>query len=367
MHRLLRLMSWFGLMPRRLRSAGVLITVSSLSGSGLVTVVGTAAIASTVAVTVTAAPAKASTSSCGNVLILASSVNGGTASAEYEELASLGCSPTLVTDTEWGGMTEADFASYEAIVIGDPSSGSCATTVPTEAASTAGTWGPAVNGNVAVLGTAPTLAGSAGSALLDDALSYAVATPGQTGLYMSLNCEYEYAGAGSPVPMLAYVDDSGVQKQQQFHGDRAEQQRLVPGFRDGQHLAGTGGHAVQRPSLGQPGPPWALPACSVQESFTAWPVGLNGLASRHQRHPGELHRLRRSDRPGLCPRRYASVGHDRRAVTVGRRAGAAGHDDWRWLQPSGQRGRPGISERGEYRERGLQPGVNRPVDSDARS
>ena len=79
--------------------------------------------------------------------------------------------------------------SYSAIIIGDPSTSSCATSVPSDALSTAGTWGPAITGNVAVIGTAPQFAGSSGTTLIDDAISYVLAGSG-TGLYVSLNCEY---------------------------------------------------------------------------------------------------------------------------------------------------------------------------------
>ena len=68
-------------------------------------------------------------------------------------------------------MTKAQFGTYSAIVIGDPSAASCSTTVPSDALSTAGTWGPAVTGNVAVLGTAPALGG--GTTLIKDAIAYA--------------------------------------------------------------------------------------------------------------------------------------------------------------------------------------------------
>src|SRR6266568_9040383 len=81
-------------------------------------------------------------------------------------------------------------AAYNAIVIGDPSAAACSSTVPTDALSTAGTWGAAVNGNVAVLGTAPALAGA--TTLISDAIAYA-ASGAKAGLYVSLNCEYATA------------------------------------------------------------------------------------------------------------------------------------------------------------------------------
>lgn len=105
-------------------------------------------------------------------------------------------------------MTTAQFQSYSAIIIGDPSGASCATTVPSDALSTANTRGAAVTGNVAVIGTAPVFAGSAGTSLIKDAIAYAVAGGG-TGLYVSLNCEYATASANTSVPLLASVDGGG--------------------------------------------------------------------------------------------------------------------------------------------------------------
>src|ERR1039458_9954991 len=108
----------------------------------------------------------------GTVLILSTSVNGGTSSPEAEAATADGYTVTVASPSTWDSLTEANFASYSAIVIGDPSNGSCATTVPSDALSTAATWGPAVTGNVAVVGTAPEYAGASGTTLIDDGIAY---------------------------------------------------------------------------------------------------------------------------------------------------------------------------------------------------
>src|SRR5260370_24042832 len=100
----------------------------------------------------------------------------------------------------------AQFQAYSAIIIGGPSTTSCSANAPSEAVSTAATWGPAVTGNVVVLGTAPALAGA--TALIKDSIAYAASGSG-TGLYVSLNCEKAGSAAGTSVSMLSYVDDSG--------------------------------------------------------------------------------------------------------------------------------------------------------------
>jgi len=207
--------------------------------------------------TAAASSAKASSES---VLILSTSVNGGTSSAE-------GITATLATPTTWDAMTESQFASYSAIVIGDPSSGSCASSVPSEALSTAATWGPAVTGNVTVLGTAPALGG--GTTVIKDAIGFAAAGSG-TGLYVSLNCEYSSASSGASVPLLADVDGGGFA----VTGQGSSCPSNAGTVNTWQALADVQFNGITSGNLG----PWSSPACSVQETFNAWPVGLGGLA-----------------------------------------------------------------------------------------
>jgi RHS repeat-associated protein len=212
-----------------------------------------------------APPARAS--SLGTVLILSTSVNGGTSSPEAQAATADGYSVTVASPSTWDSLTEANFASYSAIVIGDPSNGSCATTVPSDALSTAATWGPAVTGNVAVVGSAPEYAGASGTTLIDDAIAYAVSGSG-TGLYVSLNCEYSSASSNTAVPLLAHVDGGGfaVQGQSATCPNSGTVNTLVA-------VASNQFAKLQSSSLG----PWVSPACSVEASFDAWPSALSGL------------------------------------------------------------------------------------------
>ncbi len=211
-----------------------------------------------------APPARAQS---GTVLVLSTSVNGGTSSPEAEAATADGYTVTVASPSTWDGLTEANFASYSAIVIGDPSNVSCATAVPSDALSTAATWGPAVTGNVAVIGTAPEYAGSSGTALIYDAIAYAVSGSG-TGLYLSLNCEYSSASSNTAVPLLAHVEGGGftLQGQSATCPDSGTVNTLVA-------VASNQFAELQSSSLG----PWASPACSVEESFDAWPSALSGL------------------------------------------------------------------------------------------
>ncbi len=140
----------------------------------------------------TASPAHAATSAPVLVLVL----NGETTAPETTVLQDAGYSVTQVTPSAWEAMSASSFASYAALVIGDPSSGSCSTLTPTTA--TSGTdalgtaWQSAVSGNVVVAGTAPAYADTTGAdSLISDALGYAAAgyssSSGQgTGLYVAL-------------------------------------------------------------------------------------------------------------------------------------------------------------------------------------
>ena len=254
---------------RRGRRVAVVAVVQSLLAWGLgpVAVVAAGAAAVTAAGVVSAAVAAKAAS--GSVLILATSVNGGTASAEYQVAAALGYTATVEPAATWDTLTTADFQSYNAVIIGDPSTSTCSAAAPADALSTAGTWGPAVTGNVAVLGTAPALGG--GSTLISDAIAYAASgASGTTGLYVSLNCDYSTAAAGTDATLLDSVEGGGFTVTGQG-GNCPGDAGTVNTW---QALALAQFNGLKSGDLG----PWSSPACSVQESFTAWPGGLAGLA-----------------------------------------------------------------------------------------
>ena len=235
----------------------------------------TAAVTATAAAAVVAAPATpAEASISGSVLILSTSVNGGSSSAEAQAASSLGLSVTVATPSTWDSMTKPQFQGYNAIIIGDPSTSStCASTVPSDALSTAGTWGPAVTGSVAVLGTAPALASA--TTLIKDAIAYAASgynsqTQTGTGLYVSLNCEYSAATAGTAVPLLGSVDGGGFT----VTGQGSNCPSDAGTVNTWQAVALSQFNGLTAANLG----PWSSPACSVQETFNAWPAGPGGLA-----------------------------------------------------------------------------------------
>ncbi|MGD0557348.1 MAG: DUF6531 domain-containing protein, partial [Streptosporangiaceae bacterium] len=222
-----------------------------------------------VAIQVVHAP-KAKASS-GSVLILTTSVNDGSSSAEAEAVPS-GYTVTIESASAWDDLTEADFEEYSAIIIGDPSTDdSCSTTVPAAALSDASTWGAAVtstDGHVAVLGTASALAGSSGTTLMKDAIGYTLSGSG-TGLYVSLNCEYSSASAGTSIPLLADVYGGGFEATGQSSACQNSGTvntvlgESVPEF-----------NGLTSSDLAS----WASPACSVEETVNEWPANFSGLA-----------------------------------------------------------------------------------------
>ena len=250
----------------RRAAAAVLAPVLAMS-QVLVPVAVTAAVAAAGSAVVAVTRPAAAHATGQSVLILSTSVNGGSSSAEALGVPS-GDTVTVATPATWDAMTTAQFAGYSAIVIGDPStSGGCALAPPSDAVSTAMTWGAAVTGNVAVAGTAPVFAGGAGTALIKDSIAYALAGSG-TGLYVSLNCEYQSSAAGTAVPLLAGVYGGGFTVTGQG-----------PGCPDSGTVNTVVGRGVaQFSGLFSGALSWASPACSVEETLNSWPSQFTGLA-----------------------------------------------------------------------------------------
>jgi RHS repeat-associated protein len=260
---------------RRIISGGTSLIVTA--GTSLVPVTAAAGLA--VAVTAaTAAPAKAATS--GSVLILLQ--NGETSAPEAADVPS-GYTVTQVAPSTWESMTTAQFEAYSALVIGDPSSGSCSPLTPTTGTSGSdaiGTnWQAAVTGNIAVLGTAPALPGTAGAdSLISDAIGYAVAGSSSsgsgTGLYVSLNCDYSAAAAGTTVPFLNGVEGIGAAGGLTVQGGLSCSDPGTVNIWEADSASTFSGLASN--SLGSAS--WPSPACPVQEAFDSWPTTFTPVA-----------------------------------------------------------------------------------------
>lgn len=141
-----------------------------------------------------------------SVLILDTTVSGGAASIEATKAAALGFTVEVVSAATWGAMTTADFASYRAIVLGDPT---CAFDSPgpiAAAEANRAVWGPVINGNAILVGTDPVyhaVLGFAGAeALIEKGIGFAASEPAKTGAYICLSCYYHNAPDFTPVPVL---------------------------------------------------------------------------------------------------------------------------------------------------------------------
>jgi trimeric autotransporter adhesin len=250
-----------------------LAAVATAAGTSLVPVAVTAAVAA--GISATAVPAKAA----GNLPVLVVLVNGESSAPEAALLTSAGYTVTQVTAAALESMSQSAFQGYAAVVIGDPSSGgSCSSWVPTTEA-LGSNWEGWVTGNVAVLGTAPAVAGTAGAnGLVTSTAEYAAAQPGttvtQTGLYLSLDCGYSAAAAGTPVPVLSGVEGIGAAGGVSVNGTLSCGDPGTVNKWEASSAGSFGGFTSA--SLGASS--WPSPGCAVQEAFDSWPAMFTPLA-----------------------------------------------------------------------------------------
>jgi hypothetical protein len=201
-----------------------------------------------------AAPAAAAT---GEVLMLDSTLTGGASSTLAQKFVAAGKTPVVVDGTTWASMTAAQFDSYDAIVLGDPTCQSLGAADPAEA--NAAVWSSVVDGNVVIIGTDETYhQGQGGADLMEKAAAFTVAETGKTGAYISLSCYYHDTAAMTPVPLLS--------------GFGTFTATGVGCFNDA-HIVAT------HPALaGLTDATLSNWSCSVHEAFDSWPVSFEVLA-----------------------------------------------------------------------------------------
>ena len=145
------------------------------------------------------------------VLVLSESIINGTDSLEAQDAAAMGYQVDIKDATWWGdpSRTTADFAAYRAIIIGDPNCDGVSSPEYQNAMqvveSTVNIWGPAVKGNVIVIGTDPVYHSNlqGASDLIMQGISFSLVQPNRTGFYITLSCRYISASANTPVPILS--------------------------------------------------------------------------------------------------------------------------------------------------------------------
>jgi hypothetical protein len=115
----------------------------------------------------------------------------------------------VASPEEWSSYTTADFESYKAIVIPDPTCGAVDTIDFFDL--TKAVWGPAVKGNIILIGTDPTFHSSSqpgALTLIDDAVLFSASGNG-TGLYFALSCYYDSVDSAT-VDSLSYFGTINV-------------------------------------------------------------------------------------------------------------------------------------------------------------
>ena len=192
------------------------------------------------------------------VLILGESVSGGAASREAQAATALGYAVEIATDAQWAAKTAADFGSYRALVLGDPTCSGSLASIDAAIANRA-VWGPEVDGNVIVNGTDPVFHdGQGGRQVTDRGVAFAVDAAGKTGMYISLSCYYHGVAPNTPVSVLEPFGSFGATG--------------VGCFNDA-HIVAT--HPAL---LGLTDASLSNWSCSVHEAFTSWPAtGANAF------------------------------------------------------------------------------------------
>jgi hypothetical protein len=187
------------------------------------------------------------------VLIYAPSVWGGSSSTEALQVSALGYTPVLVSDATWQSLTAAQFASYRGIVIGD--TGGNWTSMYSQLAANASTWGPVLNGNIIVVGTDPEDHG--GQQLTRKGIEFALNEPGKTGAYIALSDAF--FNTSSPPTFLNGIGSFTVTG--------------ASGCWDNVHITAT------HPALsGLTDANLSNWGCSVHTTFQTWPTGFQALA-----------------------------------------------------------------------------------------
>ena len=206
--------------------------------------------------TLAAPPQRAAAAGAANdhtVLILGSTVSGGTSSIEATAATAVGMTVEVVNAAGWAAKSTAEFASYRALILGDPTCGSLSSVAAAQA--NTAVWGPAVNGRVIIMGSDPVYhSGSGGGAFTTGAVQFVAGESAKTGAYVTLSCYYHGTAAHTPVPLLDAFSVGGFTA------------RGVGCFNDAHIVASS-------PALGgSTDTTLSNWSCSVHEAFDAWPA-----------------------------------------------------------------------------------------------
>ena len=147
------------------------------------------------------------------ILIYGPTLDNSVAPNEKTVAEAAGHTVTVADEATWAAMTTAQFASYDAIVLGDPSCDNYGgIELLATANATKSVWSRAITGSIYVQGTDPVWHGSsdddpvaATQVLMLDGINFVAGGPG-TGLYVSLSCFY-VSESETPVDVLSSIGD----------------------------------------------------------------------------------------------------------------------------------------------------------------
>ncbi len=143
-------------------------------------------------------------SSAQTALVLDGTVTGGALSTEAMACITNGVAVEVVNDAGWLAKTQADFAGYRALILGDPTCvGPGASPSIIAATSNNMVWGPTVDGNTIIVGTDPVFHNSQGGLQFNnDSVAFVLADATKTGALLSLSCYYDGVAPNTPIPLL---------------------------------------------------------------------------------------------------------------------------------------------------------------------
>jgi hypothetical protein len=144
------------------------------------------------------------TASAQTALVLGGTVTGGAASTEALACITNGVAVEVVTDAGWLAKTQADFAGYRALILGDPTCVGPGVSPSIAAAVSNNTvWGPTVDGNTLIVGTDPVFHNAQGGLQFNnDSVAFVLADATKTGALLGLSCYYDSVAPGTSVPLL---------------------------------------------------------------------------------------------------------------------------------------------------------------------
>ncbi|HEX8123928.1 MAG TPA: PKD domain-containing protein [Solirubrobacteraceae bacterium] len=288
------------------------------------------------------------------VLVLASTVDGAN-SFEVQRIQALGLEPELVTDGIWASKTASDFASYRAIVLGDPH---CQADSADAAVANADVWGPAISGNAFIIGGDTAVHEEHGSRKVVDAgIDYAVGQPGKTGVYISLSCGFYGAQPYTPVPLLEHLSTHGESPRFTVHD---------PPCYDGEHVVVE--HSAFLLITDELLSGWG---CSVNQAFDTYPDDFLPLAIDRNGEAAYVAPDGTSGTPYILVRGNGTVRYfGRHMVALGDSvsAGEGIGEGWRWHPDEKYRDARDDEPayyKGEWQEDGLEvPWLSDPMPSD---